>query len=235
MKLVKYIITSLFIASNINNVYAIDDIYLSSKKDEEMVAKLFEIARRIDTSSNLGKWKQDIMKSLTLDCAIQTKVLNSKTHIFLPNEYYSPVLRKEDIVYLTTLHKRNEIYHGATIEACYKISEEKPNEVFNHCSLSEIKPDLPVLENKEYPKTYLVVNSNFVDGTKVSAEMYCEGVKEQKDTRQFTIAQGTAIWNSFPKYQKINFNGWSENLMIGSTKIQFEGFKEPKYYVTIMK
>lgn len=103
--MIKLLLLSLIGFSNI--ALADEQIYLSSKKDEEMVAKLFEITRRVDNSNKVGAWKQDMMRAITLDCAAQTKVLNVKRNILLPNQEYSPVMRKEDILYLNTLAIRN--------------------------------------------------------------------------------------------------------------------------------
>ncbi len=77
------------------NVLSADfPIYVSAKKDEEMVAKLFETTRRVNISTKFGMWKQDMLRHITLECANQTKVINVKKNMVLPNEVYSPVLKQ---------------------------------------------------------------------------------------------------------------------------------------------
>ncbi len=231
--MIKLLILSLIGLSSI--AFAQEQIYLSSKKDEEMVSKLFEITRRVDNSTRFGAWRQDMMKNITLDCALQTKVLNTKRNIILPNENYSPVLRKEDILYLNALNIKVGTYSSTNLEGCYKIATTNSSEVFSHCYLTNILPEDSVLSNDGYPKEYLIVDSNFANGSKVTAGMYCDGIKNDKSTRQFTTTKGSAVWTVQPKYTKVNFGRWQENLMVGTTMIEFEGFKMPTYLTTIMK
>ncbi len=210
-------------------------IYVSTKKDEENVAKLFETTRRIDISTKFGMWKQDMMRHITLECANSTKVINTKKNMLLPNEIYSPVLRQEDIDFLNYTNIKVGTYKSLDKKYCEVIAKKPANDLFKECYVANIPSGEYINPNTGYPRDYLIVNSNFKDGVKVDVGVYCNAIEGKPETKQFFATKGLATWVNQPRYQKVQFNGWTENLMLGSVKIEVDGIKEPYTFTTIFK
>lgn len=210
-------------------------IYNSTKKDEEMVAKLFETTRRIDISNQLGMWKQDMMKNITIECAINTKVINTKKNMIMPNETYSPILRKEDLDFLNYMNIKIGSYRSLDKKYCEIIATKPAQDLFNQCYIANIPSGETILPNTGYPREYLIVNSQFKDGEKIDVGVYCNAISGDPQTKQFFSTKGLASWINHPKYQKVQFSNWSENLMLGSVKVLVDGIKEPYIFTTIFK
>lgn len=210
-------------------------IYVSTKKDEEVVAKLFETTRRINISNQLGMWKQDMLKNITLECAVTTKVINTKKNMIMPNETYSPVLRKEDMDFLNYMNIKVGTYRSLDKKYCEIIASKSAEELFNQCYIANIPSGDTILQNTGYPRDYLVVNSQFRDGEKIDVGVYCNAISGDPQTKQFFATKGLATWLNPPKYQKVQFSNWSENLMLGSVKVLVDGIKEPYIFTTIFK
>ncbi len=210
-------------------------IYVSTKKDEEIVSKLFETTRRINISNQLGMWKQDMMRHITLECAITTKVINTKKNIILPNERYSPVFRKEDMDFLNYTNIKVGSYKSLDKKYCEVIASKSPDDLFKQCYIANIPSSDTILSNSGYPRDYLVVNSQFRDGEKIDVGVYCNTIDGEPQTKQFFATKGLATWVNPPKYQKVQFSNWSENLMVGSVKVLVDGIKEPYIFTTIFK
>lgn len=210
-------------------------IYVSTKKDEEMVAKLFETTRRVNISTKFGMWKQDMLRHITLECANQTKVINVKKNMVLPNEVYSPVLKQEDMEFLNYTNIKVGSYISLDKKFCETLSLKSSEELFKQCYVANIPSGEYINPNTGYPRDYLIVNSNFKDGVKVDVGVYCNAIEGKPETKQFFATKGLATWVNQPRYQKVQFNGWTENLMLGSVKIEVDGIKEPYTFTTIFK
>ncbi len=225
----------LFVCSMHSLVFAKDPIYLSNKQDEEMVSRLFEITRRVNISNDFGMWKQDMLKMTTLSCAMQTKVINEQKNIIMPNDIYSPIFKKDDIDFLNYLNKKVGTFSEVNLDVCYQMAKANPVDLFSNCYMGSVLKEGNVLPNGDYPNEYLIVNSNFENGSTVIVGMYCDGIKGKPQTKQMYTTKGLVTWTVPPKYQKINFGRWQENLFYGTTAIHVEGIPKPFISLTIVK
>lgn len=210
-------------------------IYRSVKADEENVAKLFEITRRINISNKLGMWKQDMMRNITLSCAISSNVITTKKNIIMPNETYSPVLRQEDLMFLNFMNIKVGSFIDMDKKYCAKIANIQPEELFKTCYIANIPAVGSIKQNTGYPREYLVVGSDFKDGSSIDVGVYCNAISNEPETKQFFATKGLARWANKPLYQKVQFSKWSENLMVGTISVEVDGIKENNFFTTIFK
>ncbi len=231
----KKLIIILLSCFSINAFAADNPIYLSTKKDEEVISKLFETTRRINISSHAGMWKQDMLKMLTLSCAVKTKVINTEKRLILPNEVYSPVLRKEDILFLNRLNIKVGSYIDMDDKYCSIVADKKAEDLFKTCYLASVPTLGSAQPNNGYPRDYVMVGADFKDASAVDVGVYCNMIEGDPQSKQFVAMKGLATWKVKPTYTKVQFNGWTENLMLGSVEIKVDGLSVPSIFTAIYK